>query len=138
MKRHVPVENFERQTSHCPIYIAWIVLDEARDYFRKPIPESYAAKLACRAEAVFAHQPFWEKKYQSWQGRDYLLMSTRHWLAGVLAKEKPALFSELPERFKVGEPLPLQSLPRQKKVRKRKPAAQSFKHFVHGCELLGV
>jgi len=30
----------------------------------------------------------------------------RHWLAGVLAKERPALFRDLPESFKVGQPLP--------------------------------
>jgi hypothetical protein len=30
----------------------------------------------------------------------------RHWLAGVLAKERPALFRDLPESFKVGHPLP--------------------------------
>jgi hypothetical protein len=33
----------------------------------------------------------------------------RHWLAGVLAKERPALFRELPESFKVGQPLPAHS-----------------------------
>jgi hypothetical protein len=34
----------------------------------------------------------------------------RHWLAGVLAKERPALFRDLPESFKVGHPLPAHSL----------------------------
>jgi hypothetical protein len=33
-------------------------------------------------------------------------MSMRHWLAGVLARERPALFRALPESFKVGHPLP--------------------------------
>jgi hypothetical protein len=34
----------------------------------------------------------------------------RHWLAGVLAREHPALFRELPESFKLGAPLPTQPL----------------------------
>ncbi len=33
-KNYAPVTPFERQTSHCPLYVAWVVLDEARDYFR--------------------------------------------------------------------------------------------------------
>ncbi|HEX7470455.1 MAG TPA: hypothetical protein VF437_06965, partial [Verrucomicrobiae bacterium] len=91
-----------------------------------------------RAEAVFAGNPFWQRKYTSGHGRDYLLMTMRHWLAGVLAKERPALFRDLPESFKVGEPLPPQPLSRPKRIRKRNPAARPFKHFVHGCELLAA
>ena len=66
-KNYAPVTPFERQTSHCPLYIAWLVLDEARDYFRTnwvPSPgsatlshqmsEGLADKLAQRAEMVFA------------------------------------------------------------------------------------
>jgi hypothetical protein len=53
-----PIE-FERATSYCPLYLAWRIVDEARDYFRTPIPEAFADKLARRAEAVFAHHPFW-------------------------------------------------------------------------------
>jgi hypothetical protein len=48
MKRKIyaPVAEFERQTSYCPrkaaprggpLYLAWRILDEARDYFRTPI-----------------------------------------------------------------------------------------------------
>ena len=46
------------------------------------------------------------RKFQSQRGRDAILMSMRHWLAGVLAREQPALFRDLPESFKVGQPLP--------------------------------
>jgi hypothetical protein len=30
---------------YCPLYLAWLILDEARDYFRTPIPEAFAEKL---------------------------------------------------------------------------------------------
>ena len=149
------------------MYIAWLVLDEARDYFRTnwvPSPgsrnghfirpldtfspsdvekadlmgEGLADKLAHRAEMVFANHPFWQRKFQSADGREHLLSGMRHWLAGVLAKEQPALFRDLPDSYKVGAPLPPQPLSRPKKIRKRNPPARPFKHFVHGCELLAA
>jgi len=157
-KNYAPVTPFERQTSHCPLYVAWLVLDEARDYFRTnsvPSPgsatlshlmgEGLADKLAQRAEMVFANHPFWQRKFQSADGREHLLSGMRHWLAGVLAKEQPALFRDLPESFKVGAPLPPQPLSRPKKIRKKHltPSLSPKRrgrthHFVHDCELLAV
>jgi hypothetical protein len=55
---------------------------------------------------LLAANPFWQRKYQSERGREYILMSMRHWLAGVLARERPVLFHQLPESFKVGLELP--------------------------------
>jgi hypothetical protein len=133
------------------LYVAWLVLDEARDYFRTnwvPSPgsatlshqmsEGLADKLAQRAEMVFANHPFWQRKFQSAAGREYMLSGMRHWLAGVLAKEQPALFRALPDSYKVGAPLPPQPLSRPKKIRQRNHPARRFKHFVHGCKLLAV
>jgi hypothetical protein len=94
---------------------------EACDYFCTPIPEAFADQLAHRAEAVFARHSFWARKFQSARGRDAILTSMRHWLAGslssvaahsegrMLARERPALFRDLPESFKVGHPLPQSS-----------------------------
>ena len=136
-----PVREFERATSYCPLYLAWRIVDEARDYFRTswvPSPgtrkrhlirpadtfspsdaekaslmgEELADKLARRAEAVFAHHPFMQRQFKSASGRTAILKFMRHWLAGVLAKERPALFRALPESFKVGHPLPDHSLTR--------------------------
>lgn len=106
MKRHVPVRNFERQTSYCPTYIAWQVLDEARDFLRASIPERYAAKLARRAEAVFKKHEFWRRKYRGANGREWLLASMRHWLAAVLANENRSQFLALPDSYKIGHPIP--------------------------------
>ena len=109
-KLYQPVTDFERQTSYCPLYLAWRVLDEARGYFRTPMPETYADKLALRAEAVFAGNPFWQRRFKSRRGRAALLICMRHWVAGILARERPALFRDLPESFMMGQPLPLQPL----------------------------
>jgi hypothetical protein len=184
-KIYASVTPFERQTSHCPLYIAWLVLDEARDYFRtnlvrspntrtrkahliRPadtfspsdaekaglLDEGLADKLARRAERVFAGNPFWQRKYKSARGRDYLLMTMRHWLAGVLAKERPALFRALPDSFKLGHPLPEKPMSRRHLTQPHpQPLSNPIReggvglspkrrggthHFVHGCELLAA
>ena len=156
-KIYAPVTDFERATSYCPLYLAWRILDEARDYFWTPIPEAFADKLAHRAEAVFARHPFWARKFQSAHGREAILTSMRHWLAGVLARERPALFRDLPESFKVGHPLPprlagaismvgtprcgvrtsQRDVPTNLKSRRARSDAPHLR-FVHGCELLPV
>jgi len=139
-KKHVPVGRFEQKTSYCPLYLAWHILDEARNYFRTPIPEAFADKLAHRADVVFAHQPSWQRRFKSQHGRTAILMIMRHWLAGVLARERPALFRDLPESFKVGQPLPPHSPSRTKAPHPAPlPRAERENHrprFVHGCELL--
>ncbi len=155
-KQYAPVTDFERQTSYSPLYLAWHVLDEARHYFRAPIPEAFADSLARRAEAVFAANPFWQRKFQSPGGRDAILTSIRHWLASVLAQERPALFRDLPESFKVGHPLPVAPRPdaTQSGTSKTSARGRHFSlslsgktqsgrtrpttHLVHGCELLAV
>ncbi len=109
-KVYQSVKDFERQTSYCPLHLPWRVLDEARGYFRTPVPETYADKLALRAEAVFAGNPFWQRRFKSRRGRDAILICMRHWVAGMLANERPALFRDLPESFMASQPWPRQRL----------------------------
>jgi hypothetical protein len=150
-KHYEPVTDFERRTSYAPLYLAWHVLDEVRHYFRAPTPEAFAGQLARRAETVFAHHPFWQRRFQSAGGREAILASMRHWLAGVLARERPALFRDLPEHFKVGHPLPVMPRtvekpsrgPATSRPQRQLPRGQSGRtrpttHLVHGCELLAV
>jgi hypothetical protein len=184
MKRKIyePVTDFERATSYCPLYLAWRILDEARDYFRTSwVPsrkkhlirpadtfspsdaekacqmgEGLADKLAHRAEAVFVRHPFWQRQFQSQRGREAILTSMRHWLAGELARERSALFRQLPESFKVGHPLPQKqtggaAAPPYHKPKTvgltcrsasisgtRSKASRPAHRFVHGCDLLAV
>jgi hypothetical protein len=210
MKRKIyaPVTEFERQTSYCPLYLAWRIVDEARDYFRTswvpspgsgtrkghlirpldtfspsdaekeyPMGEGLANKLARRAEAVFARHPNWARKAtpragarQQFECRrqcEFILKFMRHWLAGELARERPALFRDLPESFKIGHPLPQKQggaaappyhktktvgltcrsartsqrdVPTQGKSNfdRRARSDAPYLHFTHGCELLAV
>jgi hypothetical protein len=72
----------------------------------------------------------------------------RHWLAGVLARERPVLFHDLPESFKVGHPLPETPQP-VAAICNRRMAHGNLKtrrarsdvpylRFVHGVGLLAV
>ena len=142
MKSYEPVREFERQTSYCPLYVAWRIVDEAQDYFRVPMPQAYADELANRAERVFAAHPFWRREVMGARGYGHILAFMRHWLSGVLAREKPALFRQLPESFKIGRPLPMeprpmspQSKPRTLRLRRRELPVRCF---VHGAEFLPV
>jgi hypothetical protein len=66
----------------------------------------------------------------------------------VLARERPVLFRDLPESFKVGQPLPqkrVRSSRRDDRTSQRDVPAKltsNITHpasrFVHGCELLAV
>jgi hypothetical protein len=171
MKRKIyePVREFERATSYCPLYLAWRIVDEARDYFRtelipSPVPrrrdilshpmgEALAEKLARRAEAVFAHHPSWAREatprgpagarqqFQCQRQREFILQFMRHWLAGVLARENPVLYRQLPESFKVGHPLPEKPLTRKHLTPAISPERRGRTirpRFLHGCELLPV
>jgi len=71
----------------------------------------------------------------------------RHWLAGVLAKERPALFRDLPESFKIGQPLPQKmvgSYRRDDRLQRDVPTkltsgmSHPASRFVRGCELLAT
>src|ERR1019366_5236079 len=59
-KNYAPVTSFERQTSHCPLYVAWLVLDEARDYFRTnwvPSPGSRKGHLIRPLDTLTRSRP---------------------------------------------------------------------------------
>ena len=156
MKRKIyePVREFERP----PVIVRCIWPGASwmrRVIIFDPIPEAFADKLAHRAEVVFAHQPSWARKatprarsrkatpragsqqqFQCWRQREFILKFMRHWLAGVLAKENPALFRDLPESFKVGHPLPAHSILQKRAPLPRAERENHRQRFVHGCELL--
>jgi hypothetical protein len=134
-KLYEPATEFERETSYCPLYLAWQILDEVQDYFRAPLPKDYADKLAQRAGAVFAKDPFWQRRFKA-RGRGAILISMRHWLAGVLSRENRALFDQLPESYKVGLPLPPGTRPVPKLKRASSRSVRPVSRYVHGCELL--
>jgi hypothetical protein len=49
-KIYAPVTDFERQTSYCPLYLAWRILDEARDISGHPFRVSRFEPRQFRSE----------------------------------------------------------------------------------------
>lgn len=139
-----PVTRFERRTSHCPVFVALLILDEVRNYFWTDLPENLADELAARAEVVFARNARWRKKFQGRHGREYLDMFMRHWLSSALFKRKSPLYRQLPESFKMGQQLPITPLARKlaqsrvKTIRRKSSMSRRGSRFVHGCELLAA
>jgi hypothetical protein len=82
------------------------IMAETEDYFRARLPRHVGKQIARRAEHVFTVNDFWRRKFAGNRGRAYLSSFLRHWLASSLAREKPALFRQLPDGCRVGEPLP--------------------------------
>jgi hypothetical protein len=118
MKRKIytPVTDFERATSYCPLYLAWRILPSSprlrrgrRLYRERPclpgIPSGHVKLRHVPGHARKALGRF-RRSQTAATGRDAILTSMRQWLAGVLAQERPALFRDLPESFKIGHPLP--------------------------------
>jgi hypothetical protein len=138
-EQYAPITKFERQTGCCPIFMATMTLDEASNYFRTEIPEEFADQLALRAERVFARNAKVRRILKTERSRDWLRTYMRHWLAGILCRERPALYRQLPENYKWGgHPLPYPSLPPPKPLLKRTRRTKRFTYRVHGSELLGV
>ena len=116
------VTRFERRTGNCPLLLAVITLDQLKNHLRADLPEDLADEVAQRAESVFARNARWRKKFQGRRGNAPLAMFLRPWLAAALCKRQSPLFRRLPEAFKIGQPLPKISLPRQKEMEAPKTA----------------
>ena len=131
-KIYEPVREFERQTSYCSLYLAWRIVDEARDYFRtelvpssglatrkrhliRPAACGHLLPIGCgegigrqtcptrRGRVCQASLPAAPVSKRARTRRILTIM--RHWQAGVLAKENPVLFHRLPVSCKIGNPL---------------------------------
>ena len=126
-----PVTRFEEQTTYCAIMVADLVVREAEVYFRQSLPPSFAEKIAERAEQIVAARKETVRLFRNWHSLQAFM---RHWLASLLASERPSLFRRLPEDFKIGRPLPLELAPAP--PRKIRTKTGRMPRIVHGWELL--
>lgn len=99
----------ERDTILLPFVIADSVVIEAGRFLGVDLPADYADRLAAKADRIYLARPgsrFWRQmRARSNAGRDALYMFMRHWLSGLLLRERPALFRRLPVSFHLGRPL---------------------------------
>lgn len=101
----------ERQTELMPWLIADSVLGEASRWLRTDLPPEWADWLDARAERCFARHRQFHRLVSATgaggnAGRENLCKFMRHWLAGRLARERPALFRRLPRACALGRALP--------------------------------
>lgn len=101
----------ERQTELMPWLIADSVLGEASRWLRTDLPPEWADWLDARAERCFARHRQFHRLVSARgaggnAGRENLCKFMRHWLAGRLSRERPALFRRLPRACALGRALP--------------------------------
>ncbi len=98
----------ERDTMLVPEWIAESVVQEVERFLKTDLPDDFSERLAAKAHHLYPRHKYFHK----WLnrpgncGRDYLYMFMRHWTAGWLKRERPALYKKLPYSFGNGRRLP--------------------------------
>jgi hypothetical protein len=90
-----------------PSAVATVVWEEASLYLKHKLPRSWITDLTTRANDIYQHDRRFRQlmRQPGNRGRDWLWSFTRHWLAGMLSKQRPQLFARLPTDFAVGRAL---------------------------------
>ena len=90
-----------------PDAVATSVVQEAEQFLKAELPENFAERLAAKAHRLYPrHQHFHKMLNRPGNlGRDNLYMYMRHWTAGWLKRERPALHKKLPWSFGQGRAL---------------------------------
>ena len=98
----------EQETPLVPQAVATAVWEEASVWLGEELPRAWLIRLTERAEAVYASNPRVRRRLRGPGngGRDWLWTFTRHWLAALIWKQRPALHSRLPASYSVGHGLP--------------------------------
>jgi hypothetical protein len=93
--------------------VADSVVWEVSQFLRVKLPrERYVSWLTIRAVRCFQHDPAFRRKIRGAVCREWLYAFCRHWLSGLLRRERPDLWHCLPAGFSVGYPLPDGRYPR--------------------------
>ena len=98
---------FERDTLLTPEWIAESVVQEVERFLKADLPDNFAERLAAKAHHLYPRHKHFHKGMNrpGNRGRENLLMFMRHWTAGWLKRERPALYKKLPWSFGQGRAL---------------------------------
>lgn len=90
-----------------PDAIAESVVQEVERFLDASLPDGFAERLAARAHYLYPRHRHFHQVLNGPgnRGRDGLYMYMRHWTAGWLRRERPALFKRLPGEFGLGHRL---------------------------------
>jgi hypothetical protein len=109
----------ERDTMLTPEWVAECVVEEVECFLSTALPEGFVERLAAKTYHLYPRHAHFHRMLNSAgnRGRENLLMYMRHWTAGWLKRERPALYKKLPWTFGQGQRLPAtSSISPQKRV----------------------
>ena len=109
----------ERDTLLTPEWVAESVVQEVERFLQAELPEDFAARLAAKTHHLYPrHQHFRRGLNRPGNGgRETLLMFMRHWTAGWLRRERPALHKKLPRDYALGKALPASDIFSNRRLR---------------------
>jgi hypothetical protein len=98
----------KRDTPIVPAAVAKAVWHEASAWLDVELPREWIRRLAVRADVIYFHNSRFRQKIRGSgnAGRDWLWMFTRHWLAAMIRRRRPQLYTRLPPSYSVGCDLP--------------------------------
>ena len=84
------------------------VVQEAERFLEADLPADFAERLAAKAHYLYPRHKHFHQLLNGPgnRGRDALFMFMRHWTAGWLHRERPALRQRLPWEYSLGQKLP--------------------------------
>ena len=102
-RRHI-----EADTPIVPRAVAVSVWSEACAWLDEELPRGWICRLAIRANVIYARNRRFRQKIHGPDntGRDWLWTFTRHWLAAMILKRSPQLYTRLPASYSIGRDLP--------------------------------
>lgn len=106
----VRIQALWEKTALLPSVVADTVLNEVEAFLNQDLPKEWSKRLEEKANTVWEHNRTWRRKMlraSGNSGRDMLYMFMRHWLAGIMQKEQPALYKRMPKSYSMGEKPPL-------------------------------
>lgn len=107
-ERHPRGVRIDWDTILIPRAVAEGVCEEVQVWVRTALPRRWMWELVGRANTVYAHNRQFRQRIRGpgEQGRDYLWMFMRHWLAAMLKRRRYDLFIMLPTAYAQGRALP--------------------------------
>jgi hypothetical protein len=99
----------ERDTLLTPEWVAETVVQEVERFLNAHPPEDFAERLAAKTYHLYPRHKHFHKGLNrpGKGGLETLLMFMRHWTAGWLKRERPALYKKLPWSYGQGHRLPI-------------------------------
>lgn len=100
--------SIEEDTPIMPGIVAETIIEQVQAHVGEILPDNYAGDLAQRAEKIYSTNDTFKQAIRAPgnKGRDTIYAFMRHWLAGILHKDQPAIYAKLWHGFANGSAPP--------------------------------